>query len=142
MQPLTYAEHDVQELISRARLMVTDYSSIAFDAAYTGRPLAYFQFDTEQMLEGSHVGSRGYFDFQRDGFGPVAHTLDDAVRAIQDVIEAGVDPMPEYADRIAETFAGRDGGCCARVVEAVRRSARPADDGPVVPTPAASREWR
>lgn len=142
VQPLTYADHDVQELISRARLMVTDYSSVAFDAAYTNRPVCYFQFDTEQMLEGSHVGSRGYFEFERDGFGPVAHSVDEVVRDVRRVIEAGPDPMPEYAARMESTFLNRDGGCCARVVEAVRRSAQPADDGHVVPTPAPSRAWR
>lgn len=142
VQALTYADNNIQELISRARLMVTDYSSIAFDAAYTNRPVCYFQFDTEQMLEGSHVGSRGYFEFDQDGFGPVAHTVDDVIRDVRRVIEAGPDPMPEYAARMESTFLNRDGGCCARVVEAVRRSARPADTGPVTPTPAPSRAWR
>ena len=142
VHPLTYAEHDVQELIARARLMVTDYSSIAFDAAYTDRPVVYFQFDTEEMLGGSHVGSRGYFDFEVDGFGPVAHTLDDAVQAVQAVVEAGPAPLPAYADRAAATFPDRDGGCCARVVRAVRRARQSQADGPVVPTPAASRPWR
>ena len=140
VQALTYADNDVQELISRARLMVTDYSSIAFDAAYTDRPLVYFQFDTEHMLEGSHVGSRGYFEFDQDGFGPVATTLDDAIREVQHVIESGPAPVSPYAERMATTFVNRDGGCCARVAEAVRRSTRPATE--VVPTPAPSRAWR
>ena len=142
VQALTYADNNVQELIARARLMVTDYSSIAFDAAYIHRPVTYFQFDTEHMLEGSHVGSRGYFDFERDGFGPVATTLDDVIREVQNLIEAGDAPSPEYTARIEQTFPDRDGNCSARVVEAVRRSTRRVDAGSVVPTPAASRAWR
>jgi len=121
--------------------MVTDYSSIAFDAAYIHRPVAYFQFDTEHMLEGSHVGSRGYFDFDRDGFGPVATTLDDAIREVQNLIEAD-EPSAEYTARIEQTFPERDGLCSARVVEAVRRSTRRVDEDSVVPTPAPSRAWR
>ena len=140
--PLSYATSDIQELLSQARMMVTDYSSIAFDAAYINRPVTYFQFDTVQMLEGSHVGSRGYFDFDRDGFGPVATNVDDALRAVQQVIESGPEPMPEYAARMESTFLNRDGGCCARVVEAVRRSARPARDDEAIPTPPASDPWR
>ena len=138
---LTYADNNVQELIARARLMVTDYSSIAFDAAYIHRPVAYFQFDTEHMLEGSHVGSRGYFDFDRDGFGPVTTTLDDAIREVQNLIGAD-EPSPEYTARIEQTFPDRDGSCSARVVEAVRRSTRRVDEHSVVPTPAPSRAWR
>jgi CDP-glycerol glycerophosphotransferase (TagB/SpsB family) len=139
---LTYADNDIQELISRARLMVTDYSSISFDAAYVGRPVIYYQFDTEQMLEGSHVGTRGYFDYERDGFGPVATTLDDILHEVQRAIEAGPDPMPQYAARSERTFPTRDGGCCERVIEAVRRSTRAANAHSVTPTPPASEAWR
>ena len=52
------------------------------------------------------------------------------------------EPMPEYAARIERTFPDRDGGCSARVVEAVCRSTRKVEPGHVVPTPAASRAWR
>ena len=60
---------------------MTDYSSIAFNAAYIDRPTVYFQFDGELVLNGGHVGRRGYFDYVRDGFGPVTTELDDAVQA-------------------------------------------------------------
>src|SRR5699024_8033083 len=43
----TYAQADVQEMIASAALLITDYSSVAFDAAIARRPLAYFQLDRE-----------------------------------------------------------------------------------------------
>ena len=45
VQPLSYQDHTVQELFARAAVLVTDYSSIAFNAAYIERPVVYFQFD-------------------------------------------------------------------------------------------------
>ena len=72
VKALTFAGTDVQELFARSRLLVTDYSSVAFNAAYIDRPTVYFQFDRERVLSGGHVGRAGYFDYERDGFGPVA----------------------------------------------------------------------
>ncbi len=70
--PLSYEGEDPQELFARARVLVTDFSSVAFNAAYLERPVVYYQFDAESVLEGEHVGRRGYFDYTRHGFGPVA----------------------------------------------------------------------
>ena len=66
-----YENCDVQKLFPRAAALVTDYSSIAFDPAYIGRPVVYFQFDRNEFLSGSHGWRGGYFDYYRDGFGPV-----------------------------------------------------------------------
>ena len=40
-------------------VLVTDYSSIAFNAAYIERPVVYFQFDADRVLGGAHVGQPG-----------------------------------------------------------------------------------
>ena len=41
-------------------LMVTDYSSMSFNAAYLDEPVVYFQFDAERVAGGAHVGQPGY----------------------------------------------------------------------------------
>ncbi|MDT0275019.1 bifunctional glycosyltransferase/CDP-glycerol:glycerophosphate glycerophosphotransferase [Blastococcus goldschmidtiae] len=126
--PLTFVGNDVQRLFARASLLVTDYSSMAFNAAYIDRPSVYFQFDSDRMGTGSHVGRQGYFDYARDGFGPVTYELEDAVRAIVESVKNGPVPAPEYAARIDATFPMRDGRCCERVVteiEQLTRRSRP-----------------
>lgn len=124
VQSLTFADSDVQELFARSAVLVTDYSSMAFNAAYIDRPVVYFQFDRERVLAGEHLGRRGYFEYERDGFGPVAHTVDEAVRAIIETIRAGRSPTPMYQARIDSTFPLRDGHCCERVVDEIMRSTR------------------
>jgi glycosyltransferase involved in cell wall biosynthesis len=119
-------EHqDVRARFARARVLVTDYSSMAFDAAYIDRPVAYFQFDRDRVLSGGwHLGHRGYFDYERDGYGPVATSLEDVLAAITDTVEFGPSPRPEYVARIAEAFPERDGRCAERVFQAIRASTR------------------
>jgi glycosyltransferase involved in cell wall biosynthesis len=131
---LSYEGNDVQEYFARARVLVTDYSSIAFNAAYLERPVVYFQFDADAVLSGAHVGQRGYFDYERDGFGPVTPDREAAVRAIIDAVEHGGPPLPEYQRRIEETFPQRGGGCSERVVQAVLAAGRrDVSDEPVRP---------
>jgi GT2 family glycosyltransferase len=122
VRPLTFDDHDVQELFARARVLVTDYSSMAFNAAYLDRPVVYFQFDRDRVLGGEHVGSRGYFEYERLGYGPVVEDAEAAVDALVTAIAEGL--APEYQERIAAAFPSRDGRCCERVTEAVLASTR------------------
>ncbi len=118
--PLRYEDNDVQALFARAALLVTDYSSVAFNAAYVERPVVYFQFDAERVRMGAHRGRAGYFDYERDGFGPVTYTLADAEAAVEATTGAGRRTGEPYRSRIEVAFPDRDGQCCARVVRAIR----------------------
>jgi glycosyltransferase involved in cell wall biosynthesis len=127
VEPLEFTGRDVQHLIAEAALMVTDYSSMAFNAAYLDRPVVYFQFDADRVLGGGHVGRRGYYDYERDGFGPVCASVEQAVAAVRGAVSgARRAPAPEYLQRIAATFPERDGRCCERTVAAVESSAQAA----------------
>ena len=122
---LHFAGTDVQGLYARLGLLVTDYSSVAFNAAYLDRPTVYYQFDRDELHAGGHVGRPGYFDYERDGFGPVTEDHDAAVAAIIASIHHGATPAQPYADRIAGTFPDRDGRACERVVAAIEELSRP-----------------
>lgn len=121
----SFDETDVRELFARAAVLVTDYSSTAFNAAYIERPVVYFQFDRDQMLGGDHVGRPGYFDYQRDGFGPVAATLPDAVEAIIDTLDSGRTPTSPWQQRIHDAFPYRDDQCRKRVFNAITALGKP-----------------
>jgi glycosyltransferase involved in cell wall biosynthesis len=125
VEPLSFAGTDVQALYARCALLVTDYSSVAFNTAYLDRPLVYFQFDRAAMLGGAHVGRAGYFDYGRDGFGPVVEDVPAAEAAIVAAVRHGPRPTPEYQARIDRTFPNRDGQACARVVAAIEDLSRP-----------------
>jgi hypothetical protein len=133
--PLSYEGVDVQEYFARARLLLTDYSSIAFNAAYLDRPVVYFQFDAELVTTGGHVGRKGYFSYAEDGFGPVTDTVAATTAAVARALDHGTDPLPEYRARIEATFPQRDGNCSERVIEAVLALRKHDKASGQVPTP-------
>ncbi|MGB8020440.1 MAG: glycosyltransferase [Candidatus Nanopelagicales bacterium] len=122
---VSYRDCDVQEMLAGAAAVVTDYSSIAFDAALIERPVVYFQFDRAAVFGGQHLTRPGYFSYARDGFGPLTEDLPAALDAIEEVVAAGPTPQQPYLDRIHSTFPFREGGNCARVTKAILNLSRP-----------------
>lgn len=81
----TKSNYDVQALLKESKILITDYSSIAFDFAYMKKPMIYYQFDKEDY-NNKHY-SKGYFDYERDGFGPIAMSIDQVILNIKDQLE-------------------------------------------------------
>ncbi|MCL2316111.1 MAG: CDP-glycerol glycerophosphotransferase family protein [Actinomycetia bacterium] len=107
---------------ARAAVFVTDYSSMAFSSAYLGRPVVYYQFDRDDYFRGGNVSRPGYFDFARDGFGPVVTSAEIAVDAILGLL---AETPQVYAERMDRAFAWRDGHNCERALAAIERGTRP-----------------
>ncbi|MBR3123809.1 MAG: CDP-glycerol glycerophosphotransferase family protein [Mogibacterium sp.] len=97
-------------------LLVTDFSSVAIDFAYLGKPVVYTQFDKEKFFS-THSYVQGYYDYERDGFGPVCYDLDSAVDTIVDIIKNGCAEPDTYRERVDEFFAFRDRSNCHRIYE-------------------------
>ena len=108
-----------REVYAESGLVVTDYSSAVFDFAYLRRPVLYAQFDREAFFSGTHVYKAGYFDYERDGFGPVTADLDSTVDAIISQLERGFVLEPRYRQRIDSFFAFNDRESCRRVLEKI-----------------------
>lgn len=107
-------EASYRDLFAAGSLLVTDYSSTAFDFAYLRKPVVYAQFDESDFYSG-HSYRKGYFDYRADGFGEVETTLDAAVARIVSYVESDCELKPEYRRRIDGFFAFSGGGNCARV---------------------------
>lgn len=108
------------ELISAASLTLTDYSSVAFESAFLGRPVVYYQFDEADFFA-SHTVKEGYFDSRRDGFGEVAVTEGEVLGAVERVLQADCALPAEYVARREGFFAFRDDKSSGRVVDAIIR---------------------
>lgn len=120
----SYEETDVQLLLARGRVHVTDYSSMAFNAAMIDLPTLYFQFDQAAFYAGNHPGRTGYFDYERDGFGPLCTTL----ASLEDAMERTLDGTLEvdYFARMRDVFEYRDTNNCSRTFEAMLSLNEPA----------------
>ena len=108
---------DYQEVIAKASLLVTDYSSVFFDFAYMGKPIIYSQFDYEEYRENQY--QNGYFDYQRDGFGPVFTDVENTVNGIIEYINNGCTLKNKYLRRIQTFFSFFDENNCERIYKEI-----------------------
>jgi len=110
-------ECGIQELFLNASVMITDFSSVAMDMAYAERAVLYYQFDEEEFFR-KHW-EKGYFDYRRDGFGPVAVNEEDVLCELEKILENGGNMPLFYKERVDSFFAYRDGKSCERTYEAI-----------------------
>ena len=98
-----------------ADVLVTDYSSVMFDFAVTGKPMLFLVPDLEE-----YAGrTRGlYLDLAEIAPGPLLDSTDDVIAALTGTVGAAT-PHQGYA-AFRERFAPWDDGAAAeRVVHAV-----------------------
>ena len=106
---------DYNKAFAESTVMVTDYSTIAFDFAYLNKPIVYTQFDKKEFYENQIYDE--CFDYDNEGFGPVCEDLDSAVNALCELIEN--DCENKYLDRIDSFFVNHDKNNAKRILEAV-----------------------
>ena len=106
-----------RDVFASAGIVLTDYSSVAFDVAYLKKPVVYFQFDKDEFFGEQYVP--GYFITERDGFGEVEYTVDAVVDRLIEYMENGAKMKPEYVARVERFFAFTDRNNCKRVHEAI-----------------------
>ena len=109
---------DYQELFRKGALMITDFSSVAFDFAYLKKPVIYAQFD-EDVFYKYHSWGKGYFTYRKDGFGPITNTLDETVDEIIYYIKNDCKMKDEYVQKVENFFAYTDRNNRKRVYDAV-----------------------
>jgi CDP-glycerol glycerophosphotransferase len=107
---------DISDLYLAADALVTDYSSVMFDFAVTGRPMLFFTYDLARYRD----ELRGfYFDFEAEAPGPLLTTTDDLIDALVNLDAVTADHAGAY-ERFVERFCGlEDGHAAARVVNRV-----------------------
>jgi CDP-glycerol glycerophosphotransferase len=105
---------DIQDLYLIADVLVTDYSSVMFDFAITGRPILFFTYDLEHYRD----ALRGfYFDFEATAPGPLLNTSEELVGALREIAPVVERYAPAYA-AFREAFCDLDdGSASARVVD-------------------------
>ncbi len=118
-----WRECDVQDLLRRAKFLVTDYSSVAMDFAYMGKPLLYYQFDAEEFFTRQY--KRGYFDYGKDGFGPVCETYEEVKKALESYAARDFQNPKKYLEKEKAFFQLHDQENCRRNFEAIREINHP-----------------
>lgn len=112
---ISFGEQPLNEIIMRSKLMITDYSSAAWDMFYLKKPVIFYQFDAEdyETIHGS------YLDFETELFGSRAKTLKELVFRIKQVVEQDFVIEEEYLEKWDSAFAYVDDKNSERIMNAV-----------------------
>ncbi len=122
---------DVTDLLIAADALLTDYSSLMFDFAVTGKPILFLAPDLAAYRD-----ARGfYLDFAAEAPGPILTTSEHVIARLADVPSMVAEFGPRYAAWQAKFNAWEDGHAARRVVDAVFGAPDQVHRGRVHPSP-------
>lgn len=107
---------DIQELYLITDILITDYSSVMFDFANTGRPILFFTYDLENYRD----NLRGfYMDFEKEAPGPLVYDTDEIINHIKNMKTMQDSYKDKYIDFQQKFCPLEDGNASKRVVDKV-----------------------
>lgn len=111
-------KYDVQDLLIRSSILVTDYSSVYFDFAYMDKPVIYYHFDYEKY-RGVHY-AEGYFSYENNGFGPICNEEEELLKMLEYYVKNNFIIDKKYASRISSFYELKDCSNAKRNFEAIQ----------------------
>ena len=105
-----------QTLFNNGSLLITDYSSVAFDFSYLYKPILYYQYSEDYHFDLND----SYFNYETMGFGEVVKSEDELVDLIVDYMDNDCEIKDKYSKRIDEFFLYTDKNNCQRVYDKIK----------------------
>lgn len=102
-----------QELFKDSDLLITDYSSVAFDFSYMEKPIIYYQYANDYNFE------EGYFKYKTMGFGEVTDNQDNLTSLVEDYLKNNCEMKDKYKARVHSFYKYNDKNNSKRVYEAI-----------------------
>jgi len=111
---ITYEDERIIDLIHNSNLLITDYSSIAWDMFYLGKPVIFYQFDIEEYMR--YQGS--YLD-PEELFGDRYDRADELVEGLEEYVKRGFKEQGHYSVLRSKYFSYSDLNNCERIYNAI-----------------------
>jgi len=106
-------ETDVQEELLRSDLLITDYSSVAWDFLYLDRPVLFYQFDYKTYKK----YHSSYIKMPEDLFGPVTSNYRETIEQLQNIINGKQQSYQYKRNKMKNKFIKYDDGKnCERIM--------------------------
>ena len=93
---------DIQEVMIKSSLLITDYSNLFFDFGFIRKPIIYAHFDYEEYRKNHY--KQGFFDYKKNGFGPICHNIQSTIKTIIAQIDNNCKLKNIYLKRIKRFF--------------------------------------
>lgn len=116
VQIISYQDVELNQLLMECSLLVTDYSSVSWDAYYMDKPVIFYQFDSGRYLE--RHGS--YLDFSRELFGDRAEDIKGLKVLLKKYQERQFRMDDKYREQKQRYFAYLDRENCKRIYERLK----------------------
>jgi len=100
-----------QELFKNSDLLITDYSSVAFDFSYMKKPMIYYQYAKDYNFE------EGYFKYKSMGFGEVIEKEEELIELIENYLKNNCEMKELYKNRVDTFYKYNDKNNCKRIYE-------------------------
>ncbi|WP_407377828.1 CDP-glycerol glycerophosphotransferase family protein [Methanobrevibacter sp.] len=114
---IDYERGSYQELFKKGAIMITDYSSVAFDFAYLKKPVIYYQSEDDYHFN----LDESYFDYETMGFGEVCKDEDQLIELLIDYMENDCEMKEKHVKNVDDYFIFTDRNNCKRVHEAIKK---------------------
>lgn len=111
-----WKQHDIQEVLKKASLMITDYSSVFFDFAYMRKPVIFYQFDEKEFREKQYA--EGYLDYHNTVLGKWTDNLITVFSLLEDILKNNCQLIDEST--VMEFFPLWDTDNCKRIYKAIK----------------------
>ncbi len=109
---------NINDLLLVTDLLITDYSSVIFEAAILQIPMLFYAFDLEDYIQSRDL----YFDFASFVPGKIVREFPELVQAVLQMLQSPSDPDSGKAEPFRKFFLGAvDGHSTGRVVQLAER---------------------
>src|SRR5699024_6819876 len=115
---INQGEVSVQNLIKESALMITDYSSVAFDFSFLHKPIIYYQFDRNRFLgkKTSHL------DLDNDLPGEIVFNEDTLLDSLQEFLQNDLQMKQEFIKRSNKFIKYRDQDSSKRIYQVIKNN--------------------
>ena len=114
---IPFGEEPLNELMMTCNLLITDFSSVAWDVYYMNKPVLFYHFD----LDDAYKTLGFYMDMRNDIFGERAEEPEGLMQLIIEYIENGFVMKEKYSKDREKYFAYIDDNNSERIWKAIQK---------------------
>ena len=117
IEVVPYGKYSLDDLMMKCKMLITDYSSIAWDMYYMDKPVIFYQYDEDKYME--TWGS--YIDLSKGMPGERAFDFNGILELTKQYIERGFEMKPEFEEVRKDMYAYIDDKNSYRICRELRK---------------------